>query len=288
MTHTSHADGVAGACPDLDTLADLHAGVLDPTTATSLREHVETCSRCTATLEALDATVLDLESMPPVQMPASLAGRLDAALAAEAGRGRLHSVGSPAAPTPSADRRLDGLPSATPSTSPQPTNVSSLADHRERRKLGKGRMLLAAAAAAVVVGGGTFALTQGGDNSANVATEDTSTQAEAPNMTSPQDGAQVQAFSTPAEVLENGAIENNQVSPEIAGKMAEQSARAQCLNLIVPRPAAAPEAVQEGTYEGTQAYAFIFPTSDSETIEMIIVDAADCSTTLNTTTGPRE
>lgn len=296
MTHTSHADGVAGACPDLDTLADLHAGVLDSTTATTLRAHVETCSRCTATMEALDATVLDLESMPPIELPAAFANRLDAALAAEAGRGQLRSVSSPgaAAPQPpSSDRRLGQTP--TGSGSPhadqragQPTNISSLSDHRERRKLGKGRMLLVAAAAVVVVGGGTFALTQGGENNANVAGQDSSAPAVPPNVTAPQDSAEVQAFSTPADVLENGAIENNRVSPEIAGKMAEQSARAQCLNLIVPRPAAAPEAVQEGTYEGSLAYAFVFPTSDSETIEMIVVDADDCGTTLHTTTGPRE
>lgn len=311
MTQPSHAGGVAGACPDLDTLADLHAGLLDETTASTLRQHIASCSDCTAAMAALDATVTSLGAMPEVTIPADVAARIDAAIAAEAGRvglsddttaslaasssaaptsdRRLGSVPNSTATPPSGDRRLGTAPSsaAAPSQAAAAGNVASLATHRQKRGLGRGRLLLAAAAAAVVVGGGAVMLGQGGggDTNANQADQQT-TQAESPDTA--EERTEIQAFSAPKDVLEEGAIENEEVSEEVAGKMAEKTARAQCLSQIVPRPASAPEAVQQGTHEGTEAYAFVFPTDEQDIVEMIIVDAADCGTTLDTVTGPRE
>lgn len=292
MTHTSPADGgVSGACPDLDTLADLHAGVLDATTASTLRRHVDECSDCTAVLDALDATRTSLGSLPSVQIPPDVAARIDSALAAEAGRADLsggtttsRAASPPPAPhsnrplraVPSGDRRLGAAPDGEVRRSTAPTGgngtPTSLAAYRQRR----GRLLLAAAAA-VVVGGGAVLLTQNSDPGAN--------QAAQPQAESRLD---VQAFAAPKDVLEEGAIEDEQISEEVAGKMAEKSARAQCLNQIVPRPASAPEAVQQGVHDGDKAYAFVFATEDEDIVKMIIVDASDCARTLDTVTGPRE
>jgi hypothetical protein len=68
----------------VDLLADLHAGVLDEETANALRPRVEADPDARAVLEALDATMADLASLPPIPMPADVAARIDAALAAEA------------------------------------------------------------------------------------------------------------------------------------------------------------------------------------------------------------
>lgn len=298
MTQTSHAEsGVPGACPDLDTLADLHAGVLDATTSSKLREHVDSCSDCTAVMAALDATVTSLGSLPAVQIPADIAARIDSALAAESGRVGLSDdttaslAASPPA-APSRDRRLGSVPNNTAAPTQHierqagTSNITSLAQHREKRGFGRGRLLLAAAAAAIVVGGGAVILGQGGDDTTANQADQQTTQAEAPNTA--DERPDVRTFAAPKDVLETGAIENDEVAEEVAGKMAEKSARAQCLNQIVPRPASAPEAVQQGTHDGTDAYAFVFPTADENVIEMIIVDAADCGTTLDTVTGPRE
>lgn len=313
MTQFSHAGGVSGACPDLDTLADLHADVLDASTAATLREHIASCSDCAAVLAALDATVTSLGSLPPVQLPTGVAARIDAALAAEAGRvGLSDDTTASLAGAPRddrrlglvGDRRLGGAPtSATPPSAGQHAarqdaagqgagghdadgNVRSLAAHREKKGFGRGRLLLVAAAAAAVVGGGAIILGQnGGSDATTNQAEQQTADAETPTG---DPRSEIQAFAAPKDVLETGAIENDQVSPEVAGKMAEKTARAQCLNQIVPRPAAAPEAVQQGTHEGTEAYAFVFPTDDPQIVEMIIVDAGDCGTTLDTVTGPRE
>src|SRR4051812_48996977 len=106
----------------VDLLADLHAGVLDAETEAVLRPRVEADPEARAVLEALDATLADLSSLPPIPMPRDVAARIDAALAAEA-----HGVPAP---------------------------VVSLNEARQRSKykrVGWGASVLVAAAAAVGV-----------------------------------------------------------------------------------------------------------------------------------------
>jgi hypothetical protein len=105
----------------VDLLADLHAGVLDEETEALLRPRVEADPDARAVLEALDATLADLASLPPIPMPRDVAARIDAALAAEA-----HGVPAP---------------------------VVSLNDARQRKykRLGWGASVLVAAAAAIGV-----------------------------------------------------------------------------------------------------------------------------------------
>jgi hypothetical protein len=78
----------------VDLIADLHAGVLPPEVAAQLRPRVEADAEARDILRALDATLEDLRSLPPIPMPDHVAARIDAALAAEA---------RPAAPVVSLD-----------------------------------------------------------------------------------------------------------------------------------------------------------------------------------------
>lgn len=286
MTQNFHASGVSGACPDIDTLSDLQAGVLDATTAHELRQHVASCADCTELLAALDATVASLAAMPEVQIPPDVARRIDQAIAAEAGRIGLRDDLAETAP-PTNVHQLGTARTAHPVTPRQSegSNVASLAQHREKRA-GRGRLLLGAAAAAAVLGIGTIILTQNNstDTTANQADKQQSQDAE-PTAQAP---GNVQSFSSPKDVLDKGAIENDKVSPDVAGKMAELAERNKCLSKIPNRPATAPEAVQAGKQGSKDAYAFVFPTKDPQKIQMIIVDAADCSTVLGTEEGPRE
>lgn len=73
-------DGLADHA-DLDTLADLDAGVLDAATAARIDAHASTCPSCLSTLSALTAVRRDLRSLPPPPLPADIASRLDATLA---------------------------------------------------------------------------------------------------------------------------------------------------------------------------------------------------------------
>ncbi|WP_434451979.1 hypothetical protein [Lentzea sp. E54] len=113
----------------VDLIADLHAGVLPPEVAAQLRPRVEADAEAREILQALDATLEDLRSLPPIPMPDHVAARIDAALAAEA---------RPAAPVVSLDE----------------------ARKRRNRRLGLGGGVLVAAAAAFGI---VFAVSPGGD-----------------------------------------------------------------------------------------------------------------------------
>lgn len=67
--------------PDLDTLADLDAGVLDGPTAERVSGHVRTCAQCAGALRAMSAVQNDLRALPTPPMPAAVAARLDDVLA---------------------------------------------------------------------------------------------------------------------------------------------------------------------------------------------------------------
>ena len=126
----------------VDLIADLHAGVLPPEVAAQLRPRVEADAEAREILQALDATLADLQALPPIPMPDDVAARIDAALAAEA---------RPAAPVVSLDE----------------------ARKRRNRRLGLGGGVLVAAAAAFGI---VFAVSPGGDRATNPpAAQETST-----------------------------------------------------------------------------------------------------------------
>ncbi|MGW2400228.1 zf-HC2 domain-containing protein [Kitasatospora sp. NPDC001664] len=85
MNHSSPTEPWSGTDhPDVDLLADLAEGLTDPAPAAELRAHLAGCPECTDTLAALDEVSELLGSLPTEELPADVAGRLDAALAAEA------------------------------------------------------------------------------------------------------------------------------------------------------------------------------------------------------------
>jgi hypothetical protein len=91
------ADTPMGPPWPVDVLADLHAGALDTAVAQRLWPRVRQDPDATAVLDALDATRAELAAIAPSPappMPAHLAARLDAALAAEAAA----RFGNPVAP----------------------------------------------------------------------------------------------------------------------------------------------------------------------------------------------
>ncbi|HEX8001550.1 MAG TPA: zf-HC2 domain-containing protein [Mycobacteriales bacterium] len=67
----------------IEDLAAYAAGDLDPATAVTVEAHVVLCGACRADVDAVRAATERARALPPVTMPADVAGRLDAALAAE-------------------------------------------------------------------------------------------------------------------------------------------------------------------------------------------------------------
>ncbi|MEU8568934.1 hypothetical protein AB0C51_11330 [Streptomyces pathocidini] len=71
--------------PDVAEISALTEGQLRPDLATEVRDHLTDCELCAEVRESLDEIRSLLGSLPgPARMPADIAGRIDAALAAEA------------------------------------------------------------------------------------------------------------------------------------------------------------------------------------------------------------
>lgn len=134
MTAAPHPPGG----PDIDVLADLSARLLPPGDDRSARAHVDGCAECTSVLQALERTGSELRWLAPISMPADVAARIDAALAAE-------------------------------------RTVVSLSQRRDRRRR-RQQLLGIAAAGVIVLGGGGVLISQLGDDSpggdSSVAAED--------------------------------------------------------------------------------------------------------------------
>lgn len=153
-------DPVTGAHPDADALSELDAGLLDDTAeAAQLQDHVAGCRRCADLLLLLRDTHRLLAGLPAVAIPAEVAARIDAALAAE---------------TTSAPRTAEAPVASTitaPATSPGSVTVLSTARRggrsAARRRWLPGAGAVAAGVAVLLAGAvGLGALQQRGGHSA--------------------------------------------------------------------------------------------------------------------------
>lgn len=120
---------------DVDTLAELAAGLLDTHQAEAARAHLTDCAACSRRAGDLVRTSEVLAAASRPRMPVDVAARLDAALAAEA---RARAVRTSA----------EGQ---TPTVSARDGSVVPLARRRRRKRLAA---TVAVAASAVVLAGG--------------------------------------------------------------------------------------------------------------------------------------
>lgn len=104
--------------PDVSEISDLTEGLLSPTRSAAVRRHLDGCPLCADVRSSLEEIRGLLGTLPgPPRMPAEIAGRIDAALAAEAllnatspesdtavSRETSRSATEAAAPSPAVDR----------------------------------------------------------------------------------------------------------------------------------------------------------------------------------------
>ncbi|MFG2982823.1 hypothetical protein ACGFYQ_16445 [Streptomyces sp. NPDC048258] len=87
MTPTTGVPGTTGTIrhPDVSEISDLTEGLLSPTRSAEVRRHLGDCALCADVRASLEEIRAVLGTLPgPARMPADIAGRIDAALAAEA------------------------------------------------------------------------------------------------------------------------------------------------------------------------------------------------------------
>jgi hypothetical protein len=175
-----HPEDWAGH-PDLEVLADLDAGLSDPTTAARLTRHVDGCASCTATLRSLAAVRAELRSLPAPRPPDSVLARLDAMLTGLRTDGSARHMSEhsrtnpPAVASTSIETSIDsssgsaGTSGGSAPPSSHGAHVADLAMSRERRQERSRRITTLVAASVVVlaaaVGVGTAVLTHSSSKS---------------------------------------------------------------------------------------------------------------------------
>ncbi|MFG2838602.1 zf-HC2 domain-containing protein [Streptomyces zaomyceticus] len=294
--------------PDVSEISDLTEGLLSPTRSAAVRRHLDGCPLCADVRSSLEEIRGLLGTLPgPPRMPAEIAGRIDAALAAEA----LLNATTPTEDAP-VSRETSRTPSEpAPSHAPRPAVARPAADRPAGRPAatgpgtGPGRSrkprrrriallsTLGAAFGAVVLGTSLYLsqagnLTAGGD-AADTKKADTVAGA----ALSPFSGAPVED-RVQALLAEGGGTATPQgIGPESMSSEARTTAPQRNRDGAVPGCVLAgtgrtdPVLGQEkGEYQGAPAYLLVLTDpADSTRVQAYVLDAS-CADRTNGSGSP--
>ncbi|MYY00535.1 hypothetical protein GT045_38595 [Streptomyces sp. SID486] len=290
MTSTTDTAGH----PDVTEISDLTEGLLPPARSADVRRHLQTCELCADVHVSLEEIRGLLGSVSEAErMPADVAGRIDAALAAEA-------LLSATAPEPQ-DIAFAGVTGSAPEerevhVSRETHATPERPGGRPRATTGPGRkgaapgrrrrrMVLGAFLTAAVLGAGTLALQSLGDRSSGTTT--------------------AQGEPTPSALPFSGASVETQVKDLLGGRQSRQGSDGRQprsghdpeqntpdsprgANTLIKAEVAVPGCVRAalhrsddvlgaktGTYDGKPAYLVVMPNAgDSSHVTAYIVGAA--------------
>ncbi|MGW4164639.1 anti-sigma factor family protein [Streptomyces sp. NPDC004788] len=273
--------------PDVAEISDLTEGLLSPARSAAVRQHLDACPLCADVRTSLEEIRGLLGTLPgPPRMPAEIAGRIDAALAAEA----LLNATAPEADAPvsretSRPRPAPSVPADRPADRPAGRPSAATGPGRPRRS----RRRIAALGAvfgAAALGLGLF-FTQsgalGGATSAGDKKADAAVAASAAGF----DGRPVE--STVQDLLHRNtsfkAPQDRSGAPESLS--AESGGDGQTRRTGAALPDCVKAATgrtdpvlgfQQGDYQGTPAYLVVLPdTADSSQVQAFVVDGSCAS-----------
>ncbi|MFJ6611486.1 hypothetical protein ACIQPT_14550 [Streptomyces sp. NPDC091289] len=306
--------------PEVTEISDLTEGLLPPSRAAEVRQHVAGCDLCSEVQGSLEEIRGLLGTMPaPEPMPEDIAARIDAALAAEAlpttpgvdepvvvSRETTTAEDTTAQTTTTADATAGSTPVRGGATVPdRPAGRSSAATGPGRRPTRRRRraVVLGTAFGAAVIGMSVFLLqsvSPSGDSSGTAADSGVSVS---------ESGAHTYADGTlesqVQELLGGGASQENpgakKVPPDADTKSTSEAltpdAEASRSPFKAPAVAVPPcvqqatgrttpaLALDEGTYQGTDTYLVVLPhSSDPARVQAYLVAAA-CVDTAPESTG---
>ncbi|MFC9247801.1 hypothetical protein ACFT7S_28445 [Streptomyces sp. NPDC057136] len=292
MTSTADTD----QHPDVSEISDLTEGLLSASRTADVRHHIDGCALCDDVLSSLEEIRSLLGTLPgSPRMPDDVAGRIDAALAAEA----LLNATAPAEATsvsretePAAEESAGSKPSPTDRPAGRPRGATGPSRRPARRR--RRTAVLGAAFGAAVVGVSVFLLqsVQPSQNSDSSKMADRSSSAAEDSTRTYAEGTlerRVDALLSSATASERPGGEkreptvDSQLTPEVSS--ADPSAPRNPLRtpaVYVPScvqqgtgRTTPPLAVEQGIYQGTDAYLVVLPhTSDASRVQAYVVDAA--------------
>ncbi|MEV0253311.1 hypothetical protein AB0H82_03415 [Streptomyces sp. NPDC050732] len=288
----------AGGHPDVAEISDLTEGLLPPARTSDVRRHLDSCELCADVYASLEEIRGMLGTLPgPPRMPDDVAGRIDAALAAEALLDSTSPEGLPSEDTVSesvsvaASSSTGHSAAAAARVSRETTSASSPSGATDRpaghsrAATGPGRgsrlrptrrrtTVLGAVFTAAAIGLGTLLIqTMGGDSGGTAGTppdrRDT-----ANSFSEGQLEGRVADLLKKNSVKETGGIDTRS-SPQSPKKTSPLRAAQvpDCIQRGIGTKT--PLAAEEGSYEGKRAYLVVVPhDSDSTKVSAYVVDAA--------------
>ncbi|MGW6983262.1 anti-sigma factor family protein [Streptomyces sp. NPDC054932] len=274
--------------PDVSEISDLTEGLLSPARTAEVRRHLGECSLCADVRDSLEEIRSLLGTLPgPARMPGDIAGRIDAALAAEA----LLDATQPRAQAAPADRPRTPSRDVSRETSPggHPTGPTGPGRRRARRRFAALAGLAGAAACALAFF--LFADFTSTPNHDTATSGEASNSAAQPSIGAAADGnytaqglqdsvrqllaAGEAAKTDPGEQNKTLGLENNSPAPGVApGDKRAASPVPACVQEATGRPDA-PLAAERGSYQGTAVHLLVLPhPGDSARVDAYLVDTA--------------
>ncbi|MER6995358.1 zf-HC2 domain-containing protein [Streptomyces sp. NPDC000410] len=279
--------------PDVSEISDLTEGLLSPSRQAAVRVHLDSCALCTDVRTSLEEIRGLLGTLPGAQrMPADIAGRIDAALAAEAllnataPEEAAEEPGDVSRETSLVPQQPETAPSDRPAGRPRAATGPGRGQTRRRRRTVMGAVLGAAA-----VGVGVLLLQAvgvgGGGPVSQTADKTVSSAQGGPEFSEAGLQARVQTLLA-AGTSKDGSQKAPRVEegPSIG---IESSPNSPMRTPAVPVPPCVQQgtgrtenavAVEQGSYAGTKAYLLVLPHAhDPSQVQAYVVDAACVNTT---------
>ncbi|MFD7200300.1 anti-sigma factor family protein [Streptomyces sp. NPDC059893] len=278
--------------PEIDEISDLTEGLLSPSRTEEVREHLNSCELCADVHASLEEIRGTLGTLPgPVHMPADIAGRIDAALAAEA----LLDTKTPAVTEDEAEAQSASLVSRETTPADSPTTPADRPSGHPRAATGPGRggrartrrrrgAALGAVFTAAAIGLGVLLLQNGGGTPTGAPESGTPRQASsALSFSENKLESQVQNLLTEeSSAPSDSSTSKPSVDIQQSGpKTPRENSPMRGKTVVVPdciqrgtgrqTPALA---IERGDYKGTTAYLVVLPhASDPAQVSAYVIDA---------------
>ncbi len=295
MTSTTDTAGH----PDVAEISDLTQGLLLPSRTADLRRHLDQCELCADVHSSLEEIRELLGTLPgPARMPADVAGRIDAALAAEALLNATAPDDTEAAPLLEDARPVSGaddsvhLSRETSATTDRPAGHARSSTtgpgRKNRKKAGRRKVaILGAAFTAAALGLGSVLLTSlmgggGGPSADGGQTGDTFSAAKLENqvadLLAKREGSSGDSRKPERSLGAVGGPDTK--SPQILREITVP----ECVRKGIGRDDTA-LAAEEGVYQGKDALLVVLPDAANDSRVTVYVMDATCVNQASSTTA---